>query len=549
MNQATKWALVAVMLVALGCTVGETPPEEPVPGEPVPTEPIGRPDPGAEPADAETIAEGLLAEGRQAYEAGELEEARSLAQQILRDYGETSSAEPARWLAARAAFALEQYEEAEHQAEAYADTDPGAEAEAEAEELARLASDALEAAAPAVVGVVLPRSGSQVLVRYADWLLEGIELAVAQAQERQGRPIELVVQDDHGGTNTASAVRELERRGAVAIIGPMLPEQVSSAAGARVNSDLVLVSPTVPATPGYLPETYSVSGGDARGSQELGAYAAAAGFDRAALLYPRTPQYERKARAFAEEYEARGGRIHASVPYDSGTTTFGDHMGVILSAVSGLGDGLRGEILPSAEPADSVAGRQREAQPSSAGGPFALFIAAPDRDVRQIAPQLTFYGLDSAGVQVLGDEAWASAVVRRVVSARDLEGVIAASPFPSDRANAAADPEFIRLYEARYRRSLENQLPALGYDAAHLVVQALPNRLLTPGAVARRFGLLTGIRGATGVLSVRADQVIRTPYLVQIRSGRLSPAPPPSELEGAVPASGAAGNREGGGGR
>ncbi|NIP82103.1 MAG: hypothetical protein GWM90_23930, partial [Gemmatimonadetes bacterium] len=71
--------------------------------------------------------------------------------------------------------------------------------------------------------------------------------------------------------------------------------------------------------------------------------------------------------------------------------------------------------------------------------PFALYVAAPRQDVPKIAPQVAFYGLDSAGVQVFGDEAWASAEVRRVVPARDLEGVIASSHFPPDRAATTAD--------------------------------------------------------------------------------------------------------------
>ena len=83
----------------------------------------------------------------------------------------------------------------------------------------------------------------------------------------------------------------------------------------------------------------------------------------------------------------------------------------------------------------------------------------------------------------------------------------------------------------RYRQSLGNQLPALGYDAAHLIMQALPNRSLTPAALARRFHLLAEIRGATGLLSVRSDRVVRRPHLVIIRDGMLEPAPYPWNYE------------------
>ncbi|MBW3534912.1 MAG: ABC transporter substrate-binding protein [Gemmatimonadetes bacterium] len=337
---------------------------------------------------------------------------------------------------------------------------------------------------------------------------------VAEAERLQNRRIELVVADDAGGARLGAAVRELERRGAVAIVGPMLPEQISAAAGARANQRLVLISPTSTVAPRW-PEAYSVNSSDPRGAQELGRYTAEVGLRRAAVLYPRMEEFEQKARAFAAEYEARGGEIRAMVPYDSGTTTFGSHMRRIEQAMAPAGaEGVAGEPVESWEGA-----------PGPRPRPFALFVPAPPRDVQQIAPQIDFYGLDAVGVQVIGDEAWASAEVRRLVPNRDIEGVIAASRFPPERSSAGADPAFVEAYEARYQRSLENQLPALGYDAAHLVMQALPNRLSSPDAFARRFHLLAGIPGATGLLSVRASRVVRTPYLVVIRDGELAPAP------------------------
>lgn len=496
-----------MLVLLMACAVGEPPPGAPSgpEGEPTPDAAEGAEDVAADAAAADRASD-LLERSERAYEAGELEESLRLAREVLSDYGATASAEPAGWVAARAAFALDRYEEARELALSYARTQPrGSTREAEARELAELAGDALEPPARlAVVGVVLPRTGPRVLVRYADWLLEGIELAVAEAERRQNRRIELVVADDAGGARLGAAVRELERRGAMAIVGPMLPEQIAAAAGARANQRLVLVSPTSTETPGW-PEAYSVNSSDPHGARELGRYAAEIGLRRGAVLYPRSEEYEQKARAFTAEFEARGGEIRAMVPYDSGTTTFDEHMQEIVGAVGSGAD-------PS---------RPR----------FALFVPAPPRDVQQIAPQIDFYGLDEAGVQVLGDEAWASAGVRRVVRARDIESVIAASRFPPERSSAAADPAFVEAYESRYRRSLENELPALGHDAAHLVMQALPNQLSTPDAFARRFHLLAGIPGATGLLSVRQSRVVRTPYLVVIRGGQLAPAPTPLEYQ------------------
>lgn len=547
MNATNAYWPAVVLTALLGCTVGEVPPRGPaVPADTAAGEPVGE-TPGEEPVDPgagageELAAADLLERARLAYEATELGEALDLSRRVLGEYPGTTAAPAAAWVGARAAFALRQWSEAAELAESYARSAAGAPAEDEAAALAELARDELAPPAtdPVRLGVVLPRTGSPIMVRYADWLLEGVDIAVRQAELREGRSIELVVADDAGGTRTREALSELERQGVIAVIGPLLPQQLPDVAGARSTPALVTVSPSVPDHPVW-PNLYTVNTGDGRGAQELGRYAAELGFTQAAMLYPRTPAYERKARAFAVEFEAMGGMVRAGVPYDSGTTTFASHVQRILQAVAppppdtfGAGDSLPplpgqpvdtfpGYTGIAGDPADPWHGLPRQE-------PFALFVAAPDRDVRQIAPQIAFYGLDSAGVQVFGDEAWAGAAVRRVVPQRDLEGVIAASHFPPGRADALADPEFVRRYEEAYRRSLENQLPALGYDAANLVLQALPNRLVTPPALARRFSLLAGLRGATGTFSVRANRVVRTPYLVAIREGRLAPAPAPYE--------------------
>jgi ABC-type branched-subunit amino acid transport system substrate-binding protein len=564
-------ALLGTLVVTLACTVGEgrtgppapreQPPEDSVAADEVVDVPL---DSAVAAADDEASTD-LLIRSQLAYETANVEEALTLAEHIVSEYPRTTAVESARWVGARAAFALGRYNRAQELALEYAEDQSESSGQAaEARALARLAEDALSppASAPPIIGAILPRSGSRALVRYGDWILEGLQLAVDEVERQQGRPIELVVVDDAGGSETQRAVAELERRGAIAIIGPLLPQQLSVAANARRDPRLVLISPTATGAPEW-PEAYSITRGDSRGSQELGRYAFDVGLRQAAVLHSRDPEHRLKARAFTVEYETLGGEIQAVVPYDSGTTTFGPHMEQILAAVAPGGpvrvtgpmlDSLvaYGLIADRAEagllPTDSLRALARMIRPGAPvspevvelwGGPpqepFALFVAAPQRDVPQIAPQVAFYGLDSAGVQIFGDEAWANADVRRVVPNRDLEGVIAVSHFPPDRASGAADPAFVQRYEARYRKSLDNPLPALGYDAANMVLQALPNRLLTPDALARRFGFLTGIRGATGELSVRGNEVIRTPFLTVVRGGRLAPAPYPWEFEIPVP--------------
>jgi ABC-type branched-subunit amino acid transport system substrate-binding protein len=503
--ERTRWLTPALLVVALGCSVGEARPEGPgAPGEvTAPARPVERPAPP--PAEAERLATTAMDRALRAYDRGDAGEALEGAREVLTLYPGTSLSDQALWLAARAAFSAGVYTEARDWAERFAARQTAGSAEAaQARWLADLAADALSEAASGapVVGALLPRTGPSVLVQYGDWVLEGIELAIREAERRYGRTVQLVVADDGGGTRTAQAVAELERRGVVAIIGPLMPEQLREAAAARTDQNLMMVSPTVPESPQQLRHVYSIAGGDTHGARELARYAVQSGLLEGTILHARGGDFHRRAQAFAQEYQAGGGRVRAIVSYESGTTTFQSHMQQILRS-----------------------GAAAEAR--ARGRPFVLFIAAPDRDVPQIAPQISFYGLDNAGVQVLGDDAWSSSSVRRLVPNRDLEGVVAASPLAAGRGEAGADPAFVQLFEATYRRSLTNQVPALGYDAARVVLEALPNRLMTPEATARSFQLLTGIEGATGRLSVRDGTLVRSPHLVVIREGQVHPAPWP----------------------
>jgi ABC-type branched-subunit amino acid transport system substrate-binding protein len=509
-RERTKWMVPVGLVLAVGCAVGEARPEGPGTAGDVPA--VERPAdrPGLPAAEAQRLASAVLERARRAYESADLAEALQLSGEVLATYPGAPAADSALWLAARSAFALGQYGQAREWAERYGRRHPpGSPAAEQARGLVELAADALAqpAAAAPVLGAILPRTGSTVLVQYGDWVLEGIELAMREAERRTGRSMRLVVADDEGGPRTAQAVAELERQGAVAIIGPILSQYLHAAVSARVDPQLMIVSPTIPESPEHWSHVYSVAGGDTHGARELARYAAQGGLLEGTILHARGSEYERRARAFAAEYQARGGRVRAVVSYEVGTTTFAGHMQQILRAVQPAAGG--------------------RSQPGSGAPSFALFIAAPDRDVPQIAPQISFYGLDAAGVQVLGDDAWASTPVRRLVPNRDLEGVVTASPFPPGRADALADPDFIALFEAAYRRTLTNQLPAQGYDAARMVLEALPNRLSTPGAMARSFELLTAISGATGTLSVRGGRLVRIPHLVVIRNGQLEPAPTP----------------------
>ncbi len=341
-----------------------------------------------------------------------------------------------------------------------------------------------EAAARPVLGAILPRTGSPYLTQYGDLVLEGIRLALSHEAPR-GLVPDLVLLDDAGDAERdAALVKELERRGAVAVLGPLLSPGLTAAGRARTDSMLALVSPTASTVPDGLPNVYSLNAGDTRGAAALAAYAARHGWPRVAMLYPRSADFQRTARVFELALARAGGRVVVDLPYDSGTTTFA-----------------------------------RPLRRALASGAQALFIPAPERDVRQIAPQLAYYGVTGKGLQILGGEAWTSDELLRVLPAENTDGVIAATPLQRSSPRVAWS-RFVSLYEAAYRKSLDNPFPALGFDATRMVLQALEGG---GGAreVARRLGRERDLEGATGILSLRDGAVVRRPFIVRIEGGKL----------------------------
>lgn len=333
--------------------------------------------------------------------------------------------------------------------------------------------------APVEVGVILPQTAPASLRQYGELVRQGLDIAFADTT----RTVQLVVVDDGGdATRAAQHARELEARGVVAIIGPLLAEAVDAAARARTDASLTILSPTS-SDPPQGRNVYTLNAGDARGSEALARYAVTRAVGPVALLYPAGADFRAEVDRFRTALQSAGGTIAADISWQPGTTTF-----------AGQIERLR------------------------ASGARAVFVPASERDIRQLAPQLAYYGL--GGIQILGSEAWASDEVLGRVEPRLLEGVVAAVPFMQTSPSVAWD-EFVGRYEAAQRRTLDSPYPALGWDAARLVLNAIGDDARPSAAdVSRRLGQTDAFRGATGVLSLNDGTVSRRPFLVRILNGR-----------------------------
>lgn len=326
--------------------------------------------------------------------------------------------------------------------------------------------------APLRIGVVMSTTGSPVLQRYAELVLEGARLG-AEQQSTMRREVSLEIRDD-GGTaaGAARAVRELEQAGIRVVIGPLLEESLAAAAGARGSDNTVLISPTAVAGPVGARNVYALNIVDTRGATALGEYARR--FSRVGVLHARTPEGTRQARAFADAYGRGGGSVREAA-FDPGATNVSAQLQ-----------------------------RLREARVE------AVFFPASERELQVVLPQIEYFGL--ADIQLLGTEVWLSEAARGIPE-RVLDGAVIATSLWRESTDIAWR-DFVELYENAHRRSLDNPIPALGYDATLLAVQAITN-----GNAAVR-----DLRGATGLISVQGESLTRRAFLVRIVDGRLVPA-------------------------
>ncbi|MDH3734966.1 MAG: penicillin-binding protein activator [Gemmatimonadota bacterium] len=321
------------------------------------------------------------------------------------------------------------------------------------------------------IGAILPLSGE--LASVGQLLREGMELAL-EAYERDrpdGFEIELLIRDDASNPETtAGLVVELERAGAVAIIGPLRSESLAAAARARQSQRLSIVSPTATEVLGPAPNVYTLYDLGRRErdvATDLARWAVEElGLRRAGVLRPGDPALARAATLFGRAFEQAGGAVIATASYTTvGTTTFQDPIRSLASS-----------------------------------SPDIVFApAASASAVLTLAPQLVYYGLDRS--IIMGSEAWAEpGVLRRLESfAADYRVV----GLWADRVSPGTPWQaFVRAYERKYRKSLrDNVVPALSHDAVGLVIAALEEaRLPIPAAVASRLADGMEFEGVTGTM-------------------------------------------------
>ena len=83
--------------------------------------------------------------------------------------------------------------------------------------------------------------------------------------------------------------------------------------------------------------------------------------------------------------------------------------------------------------------------------------------------------------------------------------------------------EFVTRYEETFQRGLVSDAPALGYDAALLLLAAAERARTLSVDPVTAFEGISELVGATGILSVEGGRLVRRHHLVRIQNRTLVP--------------------------
>jgi ABC-type branched-subunit amino acid transport system substrate-binding protein len=342
-----------------------------------------------------------------------------------------------------------------------------------------------------VLGVVLSEEGSPGLQQLSRQIRDGVEVALLDERFRGG--VQLQVSDDGGtASRAAAALAGAEERSAFAVIGPLTDPAMAEAARGR-RGPTPMVSPTVRILPQGLEGVYSIAGADPEASRVLAELAWRDGMRQLVVFHRFHPEEEAELRWFREAFEARGGQVLRTYGYAPGSTTFDEQLRAIAS--------LR---------------------------PRGVVLFVPPEDAELVGPQLAFYGVDDVEDLVLyAGPSWSTEGVLQGVPVRHTEGVRTVTSW----AGEGFGPEwrrFIETYEAHFQRTLRSPVPALGWDAARIVLEAASLEGSTPEGVARGLARIRDLPGATGTFSWREGRLGRNYVPVIIENRTLVPLTPES---------------------
>jgi ABC-type branched-subunit amino acid transport system substrate-binding protein len=360
------------------------------------------------------------------------------------------------------------------------------------------------------IAMVLPRGGPPGMAQFAQQVAEGIEVAVATVLPEEYRVTLRALDDEANPALSALFASELELEGVVGAVG-FLEDDALLAAGQARSTGIPLVSPTARTAEAAGDGVYSLDGADPIAATEVARYSVTRAHQRVAIVMPASDAAIAEADAFEAEAARFGVPVVQRFYYEPGETFF-------ESQILGARDVLRRAEIAALGLTEEDTLRVEMLEP------VGIFLPIPREDVGFLAPQLAHFALDTLGIEIMGTSAWADPGVLETVEPLYLNGVVATAPVGAGPFSPGQE-RFRAAYEEHFQRTLVSTTPALGYDAAVLLLEALRPGRVTPDQVRASLRALRDVEGATGVYSVIDGRVVRRTEVVRIRNRSVDPVP------------------------
>ena len=313
------------------------------------------------------------------------------------------------------------------------------------------------------VGVILPLSGQ--LSEVGAGILHGLQLGLREFDGRRGTRLELVVQDSGDGAQTATAAKTLREQGVDIVVGPLLANSVGDTAEAFDGSNTPILA---------LSNDKSVMGSGVyalnylpSGQARLAARAAIRqGNRKLAVLAPSTDYGTEALEAFTDEARREGATVTGTAYFDPNATDIGASIRQLTGASA-----------------------------TSSTLPFnALLVPAPASKMPLIKAQLSYYGLTSANVMLLGTGLWQNNDLLRTNSG--MRGAVFASAPKVER--------FEQSYKATFGQEAI-PLSVVGYDTARILTDIAAEKQRTGKPVGELLTRAEGYYGSGGYFRFSAN--------------------------------------------
>lgn len=388
---------------------------------------------------------------------------------------------------------------------------------------------------PIKVGVILPLSGP--LQDIGQDILDGIELAGAEARRKARLEVEIISRDSGGNLiEAAKSARSLiHEEGVIALIGDLETDCAAAVAATAVENKVPLIIPANQAA--HLSEIGENVFQLMTDYKSEGAVAAAyalreLNLKKVAILAPANEVGMARVRGFQEYYENAGVRAPKVQWYYRETTNFKR----LLEIIADIGRVMQGypPVQQSGPSADSLQvqaydeSSYERAEPENTPLNYfgALYIPVEGDELSILAPQIAASGFSG----VLIGSSNCLDLVTKAANQRYVEGMI----FPSNYASYQGyikSTEFEKLYQGKMKTD-PNRWNVLGWDAFNYIAAALkgygkssPEKIVTKLAASRRF---VGVR--MEMIFPSGSRVNQAQYLLKYTKGRIEEVKSPAEI-------------------